>query len=259
MRTIYPPTLLSYYAEFSAQEQSFRFILKPLVNTPIDMTDRISEKHFADFCRGLGFVINKIKRTNQPTADFEVRTPEISLIAEVKELTGGANAVALLEKFAEERSISLSSKPGRLAETQIKNASIQVASSAHSQPAIVVLYSNISREKLPAIMPDEHVSHEDIDAAMYGDLTVYVSLGRQSNGGPCYNIPKNGESLASRHRHISAIAVLSSFTNKHLNIYHNRYAKSPLRITSFRGPGVRHYFKDEKGEKQLAGWMHVEE
>ena len=223
------------------------------------MTDRISEKHFADFCRGLGFVVKKIQRTHQPTADFEVRTPEITVIAEVKELTGGANALALLEKFAEERSISVSSKPGRLATSQIKNASIQVASSAHNQPAIVVLYSNISRENLPAIMPDEHVSHEDIDAAMYGDLSVYVALGRHSIGGPCYNVPKSGESLAARHRHISAIAVLSGFTNKHLNIYHNRYAKLPLPMTSFCGSGIRHYFKEERGEKQLAGWNPVKE
>ena len=222
------------------------------------MSEPISEKHFASFCKGLGYFVEKIPCSNQRTADFRVITPTISIIAEVKELNGGDKAVAVLQKFAEERSISLSSVPGKLATNHIKNASGQISASGKDLPALVVLYSNISREGLPAIMPDEHVSPDDIDAAMYGPLTMFVKLGQHSTGGNCYNAPPNGQPLASAHRHIAAVAVLSSYTQKHLAVYHNLFAKTPLPPASFAGPGIQHYFKIPCEGHQLAGWQRLE-
>ncbi len=218
------------------------------------MTQRVSEIHFAQLCQDLGFSLAKIPRTNRRTADFVITTGTTRIIAEIKEISGGTSAIAALEEIALNRSISLSSKPGKQAANFIKDASGQIASSARNEPTLVVLYSNISRPNLPAIMYDEHVGSDDIDAAMYGALTVFVQPGRTSFNGPCYNIPINGESLASRHRHISAIAVLSSYTNKNLAIYHNLYARVPLECTAFHGHGISHYFKAPSEGKLIRGW-----
>lgn len=218
------------------------------------MAVRVSEIYFAQFCENLGFSTVKIPRTHRRTADFVVTTSTTRIIAEVKELSGGPSAVASLEEFAFNRRISLSSTPGKIAANFIKDASIQVAASAVNQPTLIVLYSNISRENLPAIIPDEHVGADDIDAAFYGKLTVFVQTGRKSVNASCYNVPENGESLASKHRHISAVAVLSSYTNKNMSIYHNLYAKAPLEPGTFSGKGICHYFKAPSQGMLQRGW-----
>ncbi len=107
---------------------------------------------------------------------------------------------------------------------------------------IAVLYNNVQTADGRVGMPMFFTELHHIDAAMYGNIVVTVSL----NGSKVHAPDKAGGGRClteTRRRYVSAVCVLSDWDDQTFYLFHNFFAKHPLRIDVFADPQCFHYVK----------------
>jgi hypothetical protein len=113
---------------------------------------------------------------------------------------------------------------------------------AEAIPLIITLYDNVRIGKTRVAYPMFYLQPHDIDAAMYGDRTAYISLATGRRSVPDRNGGKR-TCTASEKDYISAVAVISDHDDATVFFYHNSFAKVPLRPPLFRGEAFLHFVK----------------
>lgn len=207
-----------------------------------------SEKLFADFCNRLGYKTEKIPTQSGDglkTPDFRVTNRKLILVAEVKEITPNKEDRRHIEAFQKGEIRVHSCKPGERARKEIKAAAKQLREfSGRGYPLIVVLYENFEIEGSNPFYPMFYTMPYNIDFAMFGMLTVTVSLSDRNKRYPDRSGPGKTTNEKEK-RYISAVCVISNHDDSTLFIYHNPFAEVPLSRDWFTGDHCLHYKKPE--------------
>jgi hypothetical protein len=80
---------------------------------------------------------------------------------------------------------------------------------------------------------------ENIEEALFGDITITWTLKSGGNSDSKFYHGKNASIQKNKNTWLSAIALYSTFPEKNFVIFHNPYAKLPLPKTIFEIPGNR--------------------
>jgi len=188
-----------------------------------------SEQVFASICRRHNYEVTELPtRPQQKTADFSVVTPDCRFIAEVEELTPNADDHRQIRELKEQHWTHGGGKVGARARKAIRDASRQLREhTPESVPLIIVLYNNIRTSDGRMGYPMDHLELFHIDAAMYGNLVVHVSLGNRTSRTP--DRSGGGRTTTTQEKtYISAVAVMSDWDDETILVYHNSFATHPL-------------------------------
>jgi hypothetical protein len=104
------------------------------------------------------------------------------------------------------------------------------------------LYNNVQLAGIRATHPMFHLESHDIDAAMYGDRTAYISIATCAPTGRDRNAGRR-TCTAKDKKYISAVAVISDHDDATMSFYHNQFANVPLKPPAFRGNNFFHFQK----------------
>lgn len=203
-----------------------------------------SEKVIASICSRHNYVVTELPvRSQQNTADFSIVTPDCRFIAEVKELTPNANDLRQIREMKEKHMTHYGGKVGARARKAIRDASQQLREHiAENVPLAIVLYNNVRTKDGRAGFPMNHLELFHIDAAMYGNLVVHVSLGKQPSRTP----DRSGggrTTTADEKKYISAVVVMSDWDDETILVYHNSFATHPLPRSVFSDGKSFHFRK----------------
>jgi len=200
---------------------------------------------FEGICRNAGYQTQRPvlqDREGVPTADFVVSTSGFRLAAEVEELRPNKDDLQRIDATRRGKMPAYGSTIGARSRQHIRRAARQLKPySVHGIPLLVVLYNNVQLAGIRATHPF-HLESHDIDAAMYGDRTAYISIatcvptGRDRNAG-------RRTCTAKEKKYISAVAVISDHDDTTMTFYHNQFANVPLKPPAFRGNNFFHFRK----------------
>lgn len=222
--------------------------------------DTYSEELFAGICIRHGYQVEKLptrSKQSLKTADFVIETPHCRLIAEIEELTPNKDDQRQIEEMHETGATDGGRKIGARARAAIRRAAVQLKDHRNENlPMIAVLYDNVRTSDGRVGYPMFYLEHHDIDAAMYGDRVMHVSLG----GSPSVVPDRNGAARTTttgEKNYLSAIVVISDWDDKTLYIYHNRFARVALPFEVFSDTWCYHYQKSEQTYSEPWTWHPV--
>src|SRR6266542_6011196 len=171
-----------------------------------------SEKIFEQICRNAGYEIEHLDvrdREGIPSADFVIGGSDFRLIAEVEELRPNKDDLRQISAWQNNQPIGGGCTIGARPRKHIRRAARQLKPYAGQQiPLLIVLYDNVRVGNVRVAYPMFYLQPHDIDAAMYGDRTAYISLTTRSRARP----DRNGGQrtcTASEKNYVSAVAVIS--------------------------------------------------
>jgi len=205
-----------------------------------------SETVFERVCQNAGYYIEKLAlrdRERVPTADFIVSTSNFRLVAEVEELRPNEEDLRQIDSIRRGKMTPYGSTIGARPRQHIRRAARQLKSySAHGIPLLVVLYDNVRVGDIRVAYPTFYLQPHDIDAAMYGDRTAFISAATCAPTGPDRNGGRR-TCTANEKKYISAVAVISDHDDATVIFYHNQFADVPLTPPAFRGSNFFHLQK----------------
>ena len=171
-------------------------------------TKTVSEVAFEEFCRANGIAHHKINEGHDPTPDYQMTINSVTVFVEVKQIDTDEN-------FGTLRSRS----PGTHIRAKINQARNQVRASCEAgYPTILLVYNNLHRRQLFGTEP------LDFRAAMYGDLTKFVSRTRGTISGVFYD--RNSSFREGKNDTFSAVGWLYRRpADVFIYLYENAYAK----------------------------------
>jgi|SRR4030095_4524156 hypothetical protein len=204
-----------------------------------------SERVFEQICRNAGYDIERPVLRNRervPTADFVVSTPAFRLV-EVEELRPNEDDLRQIDSIRRGEMSVGGCTIGARPRQHIRRAARQLKPySAQGIPLVVVLYDNVRVGDIRVAYPMFYLQPHDIDAAMYGDRTAYISVATCLPGRPDRNGGRR-TCTAKEKNYISAVAVISDHDDTTVIFYHNQFADSPLASPAFRGGNFFHLQK----------------
>ena len=216
-----------------------------------------SETIFERICRNAGYQIVRPSlrdRERVPTADFVVSTSAFRLVAEVEELRPNKGDIRQIDSIRRGETTAYGCTIGARPRQHIRRAARQLKPySAEGISLLVVLYDNVRVGDIRIAYPMFYLQPHDIDAAMYGDRTAYISLATcapteaDRNGG-------RRTCTANEKKYISAGAVISDHDDATMIFYHNQFADVPLTPPAFRG---RNFFHLQKVRGDPWKWIPV--
>ena len=205
-----------------------------------------SEMVFERICRNAGYQTQRPvlqDREGVPTADFVVSTSGFRLAAEVEELRPNKDDLQRIDSTRRGKMPAYGSTIGARSRQHIRRAARQLKPySVHGIPLLVVLYNNVQLAGIRATHPMFHLESHDIDAAMYGDRTAYISIATCAPTGRDRNAGRR-TCTAKEKKYISAVAVISDHDDGTMTFYHNQFANVPLKPPAFRGNNFFHFQK----------------
>jgi hypothetical protein len=205
-----------------------------------------SETIFERICRDAGYDIERPTLRDYegvPTADFVVSTPAFRLVAEVEELRPNKEDLRQIDSARRGEMTAGGCTIGARPRQHIRRAARQLRGySAQGIPLIVVLYDNVRVGDIRVAYPTFYLQPHDIDAAMYGDRTAYISMATCARTKPDRNGGRR-TCTAKEKNYISAVAVISDHDDATVIFYHNQFANVPLAPPAFRGSNFFHLQK----------------
>jgi hypothetical protein len=174
-------------------------------------TKTVSEVACEEFCRANDITHHKIDESHDPTPDYQMTIHGATVFVEVKQIDTDENFSAW------------QSRPlGTHIRAKINQARNQVRASCEAgYPTILLVYNNLDRMQLYG------TERQDFLAAMYGDLTIFVSRTRGSTSGVFYD--RNSSFREGKNDTFSAVGWLSRRPGGvFIHLYENAYAKVPI-------------------------------
>jgi hypothetical protein len=175
-------------------------------------TKTVSEVAFEEFCRANGFAHHKIDEGPEPTPDYQMTIHGVTVFVEVKQIDQD-------EDFSATQG---SRSPGPHIRAKINQARHQIRAHCEAgHPAILLVYNNLDPRQL--FGTESH----DFLAAMYGDLTVFVSRTQGALPGVFHG--RNSSFRPGKNETFSAVGWLyRTQDGVCIRLYENAYAKVPL-------------------------------
>jgi hypothetical protein len=217
-----------------------------------------SEMVFEKICTTAGYHIERPPlrdRDGLCSADFIVRTEAVGVIVEVEELRPNADDVRQIREMESGCATGGGSTIGQRARIHIRRAARQLKPYAtEGLPLLIALYDNVRIGKTRVAYPMFYLQPHEIDAAMYGDRTVTVSLVGRKAIGPDRSGGKR-TLTAMEKTYVSAVVVISDWDDSTLIFYHNHFAKHPLPNDVFIGPNFFHLKKPTVSDDAPWQWV----
>jgi hypothetical protein len=205
-----------------------------------------SETIFELACRRAGYEIRRPALRDLDgvkSADFIIRSGDLCVVAEVEELRPNREDLREIRASQNGEPIGGGCTIGARPRQHIKRAARQLKPYAIERvPLLIVLYDNVRLGNTRVAYPMFYLQPHDIDAAMYGDRTAYVSTATSRRSKPDQNGGKR-TCTATEKTYVSAVAVISDADDQTLIFYHNCFAAVPLVPPFFRGPNFFHVAK----------------
>ena len=221
------------------------------------MFDTKSEDLFAAICRRHHYSVSKLDtraEQQKKTADFSVETPFGRFLAEVEELTPNADDLRQIRELKETGMTSGGGTIGSRARRAIRHAAVQLRDHCDDCiPMIAVLYDNVQTPDGRVSYPMFYLEPHHIDAAMYGDRVVNVSLRKGTRTRPDRSGGKRTTTI-DRRNYLSAVVVISDWDDETLIVYHNRFAHLPLPKGVFSDSKCHHYEKGDDPHAEPWKW-----
>lgn len=219
----------------------------------------VSETLFAAFCRQKQFVVIRVEPSDtagEKRPDYLVRSRSRrsrTMVVEIKQLEPNAQERKALRTGDQTGAYDWPMiTPGERIRDAIGAAAPQIkALATDGQPALLVIYDNIFTHSL-------HTDPYAVLTAMRGLDIVPVAVPRDPTLSPTFGAPRPGprrRMTANANTTISAIALLRRVGPRGtaLHVFHNRFARVPLRRRDLLGVNVRH-FCILKGQN---GWSEI--
>jgi hypothetical protein len=219
-----------------------------------------SEQRFLEYCAYRGYTVQSIER--QPnvrkTADFRVVAGGCELIVEVKELVAPPESLRIASTSPQ--LLQGSRGDGRLFE-RVRHHVWEAAKQlrpyrTEARPGVIVLYDNVMDGRMRRSEAYSEMGDRNINAAMFGEegdaerkSVERAALGRNEAGG------LNGAFAHGERSYVSAVCVLYDIGDISLRTYHNFYAKVPLPLDVFAGPGDFHFKKSKDPKLAVSSWI----
>lgn len=210
------------------------------------MTLTASEALFEAFCRQRTLTAERIPTASdihEMRPDFRVRSRARRarwVYVEVKEIQPTRQEAIEIAKVLAGAVGSFSTEPGAKMRSIVRSAAPQLRSMAGPRdPALVVVNE-------PSGLLGQHIDPYSILTCMRGLDEVPVYIPRDSSERPTFGAVRQGgkrKMTPSANTSISAIAVLFLYGQRatRLDVFHNRFARCPLRQRDLRGHWIRHF------------------
>ena len=172
----------------------------------------VSEFAFEKFCSSNGLTYQKIVEGSDPTPDYVLTINDMTIYVEVKQIDEDVN-------FSSARQTR---SPGTHVRAKINEARNQVRNASENGfPTVLLVYNNLD--------PLQRFGTEQLDflAAMYGELTMLVSVTPNSSSGVFHG--RNRAFRENKNNSFSAVGRLYKDQDSvAVHLYENMYAKVPL-------------------------------
>jgi hypothetical protein len=219
-----------------------------------------SEQRFLEYCAHRGYTVQAIERQPnvQKTADFRVVAGGCELIVEVKELVAPPESLRIASTSPQ--ASQGSGGDGRLFE-RVRHHVWEAAKQlrpyrTEARPSAIVLYDNVRDGRVRRSEAYSEMGDREIEAAMFGEQggaerksTERAALARNEAGG------RNGAFAHGVRPYVSAVCVLYDIGDISLRTYHNFYARVPLPLAVFAGPGDFHLKKSKDPKLAVSSWI----
>ncbi len=219
------------------------------------MTRTKSEKLFETFCAQAGVPWRRLPECSEKCPDYEIRPHEVGVFAEVKQLDPNPEEKMLAQRRARGEAVAFGSTPGERIRREVREANRQLKTRARGRlPALVVIFNNT-----------ECFLHTDpygVMTAMKGIDEVQVSIPASPSQSPTFGPTVSGRERGMRpdvNTTLSAIAVLRGYDAESvsLDVFHNRFARCPLDLSTFRLSRCRQFRIPSNARNSSVGWEEV--
>ena len=215
-----------------------------------------SEELFEMFCTGIDLDFERVTTESYRTPDYIVRLVETLLVVEVKQFDPSPTELHSLRKSPEEWDESdafSQGLPGERVRAKIDSAMPQLKRIADvSTPTLLVLYDNVQ------LWPEICDAYA-IAVAMNGLETALISSEVAPEGGATILARWHGKSrrtTSNANTTLSAIGVLSEKQGVlALSLYHNYFARNPIRPELLIFKNVRHFCLERNPELSFSEWI----
>lgn len=211
-----------------------------------------SEQLFQVYCaeRGYAFTPIPVVPNSGRFPDYDVRTPNGSLICEVKEITPNEQDRTFQAKVTKYGEADYSRAIGRRARSSLREAREQLRRyEEDSRPCVLILFDTTS---------GDYLSPNDLDAAMFGQpIVLFPEEAHSRLHGAEFTHGGDRRLTDKRSLYVGALAVLLAARREsaiRLDIYHNPFTAKPVRPAYFPHPNDRHFLKDGHPDEAGHGW-----
>ena len=217
-----------------------------------------SEQLFERFCAGIGLRLHKVPESKLKSPDYYLEVRNSRLVVEVKQIDANKQERSVLRKPPDEWNeddIFHWDIPGDRLRNKIANAMpLLRALSKGEYPTLLVIYDNIMA--WPELA-DEYA----VRVAMYGIETAMITPEVAPEGGAKIVERWYGPRKRVTEQHnttLSAIAVMSDQDGRTLiTVYHNWYAKVPMRKEMLLVSGVEHFELERAPGAGFCEWKRI--
>jgi len=215
-----------------------------------------SEYLFERLCSERGIPWNRIPVAETPTPDYELFPSNAPLVVEVKEIEPNPEERESDRVMAERGwGNVLSHTPGGRVRAKIAACSAQIKARAQGRHPSLLVVCDEAR-------PLGHVEPYNIRVAMYGLEQVNIAVPPPGHGSPYGTGMSYGpkrKMTPEANTSISAIGALfmTSHSDIHLYVYHNKFAKVSLRHELLAQYGIPQFELGEPAPGRTAEWQEI--
>lgn len=220
------------------------------------MPKTVSEKVFEELCASQGITCLRVEEDEGRTPDYELVVGTERIIVEVKEITPNKEEQES-DRLLAERGYGnvLSNTPGDRLRRKIADCLPQIkARTVGQHPSLLVVFD---RGRVAG-----HVDPYHIRVAMYGLEQVHIAvppigMGSRYSTGMGYG-PKR-KMTPEHNTSVSAIGALfmTGPETMFLSVYHNRFAKVPLKPALLAQYGIDQFELDEEAFGRTSKWRKI--
>jgi len=215
----------------------------------------VSERLFEQFCTENSIRFVRIEEEQYQTQDYDVYFSCHRVVAEVKQIDPNDDDLELSKQLHSHGIASAWDETERRVLLKINSARKQLKSGSRGRfPTVLVLYDNV---------PTKPIDTEDIKTAMYGHETVRYSLSDNPIDSPptktSVGFGSNRRFTPEHNTTFSAVALLHRFGDgtSLLSVFHNIYAKKPIRPSWLRRDRVKQFTLGPTQAGFFQEWVEV--
>jgi hypothetical protein len=211
-----------------------------------------SEQLFEAFCEQIAVEWRRVPEARKRRPDYEIYTNNTRIIAEIKQTDPNEEEKNLEKRQRKGEAVVFGTTPGERIRRALRAANPQLKQlSCGKLPALLIMYNNS-----PCSL---HTDPYSVMTAMRGIDMIPVSVPKDNSVSPTFGDPLSGQERGMRpdaNTTVSAIAVLRAVSpgHCHLDVYHNRFARTPLGGDLLRHPSVCHFRIPPNTSNSLSGW-----
>lgn len=215
-----------------------------------------AERLFEEFCASRGITCVRVQEGEGRTPDYELVVGSERIIVEVKEITANKEEEES-DRLLAERGYGnvLSNTPGDRLRKKITDCLPQIKARTNARhPGLLVVFDRGGMAG--------HIAPYNIRVAMYGLEQVHIAVPPIGTGSPYATGMGYGPKRKMTPEHNTSISAIGAFFMTEpdgvcLSVYHNRFAKVPLRPALLGQYGIDQFELDEEVFGRTSKWREI--